>query len=158
MQVFWAFYVYGFIDSSVIFNSWCCRWVHYDAAKPLLDKSLYSVLSDFSTAQDEMPQVHAGGPRDESSAKNGDCEILIDEDDEDSDYDESDMMVDEEMVHSESKTDSTEDCSDIQDIENVIMDLNGARVKYKVYTQTLSSNQKDVLSYIWSMHWIGHND
>jgi hypothetical protein len=42
------------------------------------------------------------------------------------------MMVDEEMVHSESKDDTIEDCSDVDDIANVVMDLNGARVKYKV--------------------------
>ena len=96
---------------------------------------MYSVLSDFSTAQDEMLQPHTCGPCDQSSAKKDQCEIPTDEDDEDSDYDESDMMVDEEMDHSESKTDTTEDCSDIDAIENVIMDLNGARVKYKVYTQ-----------------------
>ncbi|KAM0857491.1 hypothetical protein ACQ4PT_048458 [Festuca glaucescens] len=107
------------------------EWVHYDAAKPLLDKSLYSVLSDFSTAQDEMPQAHASVPRDEPSAKNDHSEIPIDEDDEDSDYDESDMMVDEEMVHSESSADTTEDCSNIDGIENVTMDLSGSRVKYK---------------------------
>ncbi|XP_044450625.1 arginyl-tRNA--protein transferase 2 isoform X1 [Triticum aestivum] len=109
------------------------EWVRYDAAKPLLDKSLYSVISDFSTmAQDEIPQPHACGPCDESSAKNDHSETPIDEDDEDSesDYDESDMMVDEEMVHSESKGDTAEDCSGV-DVENVIMDLSGSRVKYK---------------------------
>ncbi|XBJ25823.1 hypothetical protein VPH35_003389 [Triticum aestivum] len=109
------------------------EWVRYDAAKPLLDRSLYSVLSDFSTmAQDEIPQPHACGPCDESSAKNDHSETPIDEDDEDSesDYDESDMMVDEEMVHSESKGDTAEDCSGV-DVENVIMDLSGSRVKYK---------------------------
>jgi hypothetical protein len=97
-----------------------------------------------------MPQPHTCGPCDEPSAKNDHHEIPIDEEDEDSDYDESDMMVDEEMVHSESKDDTIEDCSDVDDIANVVMDLNGARVKYKVYTN-LSSNQKDVLSYSWSM-------
>lgn len=106
------------------------EWVHYDLAKPLLDKSLYSVLSDFSTAQDEMPQPQTCGPFDESSAKNDHGETPIDEDDEDSDYDEMEMMVDEEMVHSESNADTTEDCSGA-DIENILMDLNGARVKYK---------------------------
>ncbi|VAH19724.1 unnamed protein product [Triticum turgidum subsp. durum] len=113
------------------------EWVRYDAAKPLLDKSLYSVISDFSTmAQDEIPQPHACGPCDGSSAQNDHSETPIDEDDEDSesDYDESDMMVDEEMVHSESKGDTAEECSDV-DVENVIMGLSGSRVKYKVYTQ-----------------------
>ena len=87
-------------------------------------------------AQDEIPQPHACGPCDESSAKNDHSETPIDEDDEDSesDYDESDMMVDEEMVHSESKGDTAEECSDV-DVENVIMGLSGSRVKYKVYTQ-----------------------
>uniref|UniRef100_A0ACD5U1K8 Uncharacterized protein n=1 Tax=Avena sativa TaxID=4498 RepID=A0ACD5U1K8_AVESA len=107
------------------------EWVHYDSAKPLLDKSLYSVLSDYSTAQDEMPQPQTHGPCDESSAKSNHSETPIDEDDEDSDYDEMDMMVDEEMAHSESNADTTEDSSNVGDIENVLMDLNGARIKYK---------------------------
>ncbi|KQK05989.1 arginyl-tRNA--protein transferase 2 isoform X2 [Brachypodium distachyon] len=107
------------------------EWVRYDVAKPLLDKNLYSVLSDFSTMQDEIPQTHTCGPYDESSAKNDHCESPTDEDDEDSDYDESDMMVDEDMVRSESNADTSEDCSDISEIENVIMILNSSRVKYK---------------------------
>lgn len=85
--------------------------------------------------KDEMPQPQICGPSDESSAKIDHCESPIDEDDEDLDYDESNMMVDEEMVHSEFKVDATEDCFNLNDIENVIMDLNTSRVKYKVCTK-----------------------
>uniref|UniRef100_A0A0D9WH45 Arginyl-tRNA--protein transferase n=1 Tax=Leersia perrieri TaxID=77586 RepID=A0A0D9WH45_9ORYZ len=106
------------------------EWVCYDIAKRLLDKSLYSVLSDFSQIQDEMPEPQFSRPDDELS-KYDHCESPIDEDDEDLSYDDSDMMVDEEMVQSESNTDITEDCSSISDIENIILDLKGSRVKYK---------------------------
>jgi arginine-tRNA-protein transferase len=92
-----------------------------------------------------VPQAHASVPRDEPSAKNDHSEIPIDEDDEDSDYDESDMMVDEEMVQSESSADTTEDCSNIDGIENVTMDLSGSRVKYKVNTQILAPVKKMLL-------------
>ncbi|KAL5203185.1 hypothetical protein ABZP36_014137 [Zizania latifolia] len=116
------------------------EWVCYDIAKQLLDKNLYCVLSDFAQTQDRMPQPQISGPDDELS-KNDHCESPIDDDDYDYDdddeqeedypYDDSDMMVDEEMVRSESKTDATENCSSINDIENIMMDLNGSRVKYK---------------------------
>uniref|UniRef100_A0A0E0PN80 Arginyl-tRNA--protein transferase n=2 Tax=Oryza TaxID=4527 RepID=A0A0E0PN80_ORYRU len=106
------------------------EWVCYDSAKRLLDKSLYSVLSDFAQIQDEMPQPQ-NSHLDTELSKNDNCESPIDEDDEDLSYDDSDMMVDEEMVRSESNTDVMEDCSSIIDFENVMMDLNGSRVKYK---------------------------
>ncbi|KAF0927475.1 hypothetical protein E2562_033551 [Oryza meyeriana var. granulata] len=106
------------------------EWVCYDIAKRLLDKSLYSVLSDFAQIQDEMSQPQ-NSHLDNELSKNENCESPIDEDDEDLSYDDPDMMVDEEMVRSESNTDIMEDCSSISDIENIMMDLNGSRVKYK---------------------------
>ncbi|KAL5230696.1 hypothetical protein ABZP36_029472 [Zizania latifolia] len=106
------------------------EWIHYDIAKRLLDKNLYSVLSDFAQIQDEMPKPQISHLDDELS-KDDHCESPIDDDDDDFPYDDSDMMVDEEMIRSESKTDATEDCSSINDIENVMMDLNGSRIKYK---------------------------
>jgi arginyl-tRNA---protein transferase len=83
--------------------------------------------------QDEMPP-HNCGPNNVSSAKADHSESASDEDDEDLNDYESDMMVDDDFSHSE-KADTTEDGSDISNIENVILDLNGYRVKYKVHIQ-----------------------
>ncbi|GJN14558.1 hypothetical protein PR202_gb01401 [Eleusine coracana subsp. coracana] len=105
------------------------EWVRYDLVKPLLDKSQYSVLSDFDKMQDELPP-HICGPDNDSSAKTDHDESASDEDDEDLNDYESDMIVDDDISHSE-KADSTEDGSNIKDIENVILDLNGSRVKFK---------------------------
>ncbi|XP_006654483.2 arginyl-tRNA--protein transferase 2-like isoform X2 [Oryza brachyantha] len=105
------------------------KWVCYDIAKRLLDRSLYSSLSDFAQIQDEMLQSQISGPDNELS-KNDHCESPINEDD-DLSYDDSGMMVDEEMVQSESNTDIMEDCSSTSEIENIMLDLNGSRVKYK---------------------------
>ncbi|OEL24443.1 Arginyl-tRNA--protein transferase 2, partial [Dichanthelium oligosanthes] len=41
------------------------EWVRYDLAKPLLDKSQYSILSDYATMQDEAPQPQICGPSDD---------------------------------------------------------------------------------------------
>jgi arginine-tRNA-protein transferase len=51
-------------------------------------------------------------------------------------------MVDEVLVDSE-KADTTECGSSIKDIENITLDLNGSKVKYKVHTHNLTSNMKD---------------
>ncbi|CAL4908463.1 unnamed protein product [Urochloa decumbens] len=118
------------------------EWVRYDLAKPLLDKSQYSVLSDYATMQNETPQPQICGPSDNSSAKDGHQESPSDEDDEDFNDYESEMMVDEESVDSE-KVDTTEGGSSIKDIENITLDLNDTKVKYKVHTQNLTSNMKD---------------
>ncbi|XP_062231518.1 arginyl-tRNA--protein transferase 2-like [Phragmites australis] len=106
------------------------EWVRYDLAKPLLDRSLYSVLSDFATMQDEMHQPQIFGPNNDSSAKIDHFESPSDEDEEDLNDYETGMMVDEQITHSE-KADTTEDSSSINDIENIILDLNDSRVKYK---------------------------
>jgi arginine-tRNA-protein transferase len=93
--------------------------------------------------QGEVPQPQICGPSDDSSAKVDHHESPSDEDDNEdfNDY-ESDMMVDEEIIHSE-KPDTTEGSSNINDIKNITLDLNGSRVKYKVHTQNLTSNRKD---------------
>lgn len=92
--------------------------------------------------QGEVPQPQICGSSDDSSAKVDHHESPSDEDDEEFNDYESDMMVDEEIIHSE-KPDTTEDSSNINDIKNITLDLNGSRVKYKVYTQNLTSNRKD---------------
>jgi arginine-tRNA-protein transferase len=120
------------------------EWVHYDLAKPLLDRSQYSVLSDFDKMQDEMPP-HNCGPNNDSSAKPDHSESASDEDDEDLNDYESDMMVDDDFSHSE-KADTTEDGSDISNIENVTLDLNGSRVKYKDLQQVFGPIQRRHLS------------
>lgn len=112
------------------------RWVHYDLAKPLLDKSQYSILSDYATLQDETHQPQICGPSDDSSSKGGQHESRSDDDDEDEDFNDygSEMMVDEELVDSE-KADTTGSGSCINDIENITLNLNASKVKYKVRTQ-----------------------
>ncbi|XP_021303425.1 arginyl-tRNA--protein transferase 2 isoform X2 [Sorghum bicolor] len=107
------------------------EWVPYDLAKPLLDTSQYSILSDYATMQGEVPQPQICGPSDDSSAKIDHHDSTSDEDDDEdfNDY-ESDMMVDEETIHSE-KPDTTEGSSNINDIKNITLDLNGSRVKFK---------------------------
>ncbi|AQK93463.1 Arginyl-tRNA--protein transferase 1 [Zea mays] len=110
------------------------KWVRYDLAKPLLDASQYSVLSDYATMQGEVPQPQICGPSDDSSAKVDHHESPSDEDEDDDDEDfdnyESDMMVDEETIHSE-KPDTAEGSSEINDINNITLDLKGSRVKFK---------------------------
>ena len=127
--------------SSSTSNPQHCRWIHYDLAKPLLDKSQYSTLSDYATMQDETPQPQICGPSDDSSAKVDHHESPSDEDDEDVNDYESEMMIDEELVDSE-KADTTECGSSIKDIENITLDLNGSKVKYKVHTHNPISNMK----------------
>ncbi|WVZ98771.1 hypothetical protein U9M48_044162 [Paspalum notatum var. saurae] len=107
------------------------EWVHYNLAKPLLDKSQYSVLSDYAAMQGEVPQPLICVPSDDCSAKvdHHGSPSDVDDDEDFNDY-ESDMMVEEEIVPSE-KPDTTEGSSNINDIENITMDLNGTRVKYK---------------------------
>jgi len=80
--------------------------------------------------QDETPQPQICGPSDDSSAKVDHHESPSDEDDEDVNDYESEMMIDEELVDSE-KADTTECGSSIKDIENITLDLNGSKVKYK---------------------------
>ncbi|CAN6350847.1 unnamed protein product [Urochloa humidicola] len=117
------------------------EWVHYDLAKPLLDKSQYSVLSDYGTMQDKMPQPVICGPSDDSSSKVDHQESSSDEDDEDfNDYG-SEMMVDEELVDSE-KGDTTESGSSIKDIENITLDLKGSKVKYKDLQQVFGQIER----------------
>ncbi|KAF8779354.1 hypothetical protein HU200_002619 [Digitaria exilis] len=106
------------------------EWVRYDLAKPLLDKSQYSILSDYATMQDETHQPQICGPSDDSSSKGDQHESHSDDDDEDFNDYESEMMVDEELVDSE-KADTTESGSCINDIENITLHLNGSKVKYK---------------------------
>nr|CAB3461318.1 unnamed protein product [Digitaria exilis] len=106
------------------------RWVRSDLAKPLLDKSQYSILSDYATMQDETHQPQICGPSDDSSSKGDQHESHSDDDDEDFNDYESEMMVDEELVDSE-KADTTESGSCINDIENITLHLNGSKVKYK---------------------------
>ena len=89
--------------------------------------------------QDETPHLQICGPSDDSSAKVDHHESPSDEDV--NDY-ESEMMIDEELVDSE-KADTTECGSSIKDIENITLDLNGSKVKYKVHTHNLTSNMKD---------------
>jgi arginyl-tRNA---protein transferase len=105
--------------------------------------------------QVEMPP-HNCGPNNDSLAKADHSESASDEDDEDLNDYELGMMVDDDLSHSEKadttegssnindidddlshseKADTTEGSSNINDIENVILDLNGSRVKYKVHTQ-----------------------
>ncbi|KAL6841465.1 hypothetical protein ACP4OV_028608 [Aristida adscensionis] len=122
------------------------EWVRYDLAKPLLDKSQYSVLSDFGTAQDETPQSQVCGPSNDSSAKDDRCESPSDEDDEDFNDYESDMMVDEETVQSGNADTTTEDSSDITGIESVTLDLNGSRVKYEDLQQVFGPIERRHLS------------
>jgi arginyl-tRNA---protein transferase len=130
------------ICHSLTSNPQHCRWIRYDLAKPLLDKSQYSILSDYATMQDETPQPQICGPSDDSSAKIDHHESPSDEDDEDLNDYESEIMVDEVLVDSE-KADTTECGSSIKDIENITLDLNGSKVKYKVHTHNLTSNMKD---------------
>ncbi|KAL6619145.1 hypothetical protein ACP70R_034284 [Stipagrostis hirtigluma subsp. patula] len=122
------------------------EWVRYDLAKPLLDKSQYSVLSDFARVQDEMHQPQICGPSDDSSAKTDHCESPSDEDDEDFNDYESDMMVDEEEINHSEKTDTAEESSNIGDIENIMLDLNGSRVKYKDLQQVFGPIERRHLS------------
>ncbi|TVU19621.1 hypothetical protein EJB05_35781 [Eragrostis curvula] len=121
------------------------EWVRYDLAKPLLDKSQYSVLSDFDKMQDETPQPRVCAPNNDSSAKTDHFESASDEDDEELSDHESDMMVDDAIIHSE-KADTAEDSSSINDIENVILDLHDSRVKYKDLQQVLGPIQRRNLS------------
>jgi arginine-tRNA-protein transferase len=92
--------------------------------------------------QDETPQPQICGSSDDSSAKFDHHESPSDEDDEDFNEYESEMMVDEELVDSENG-DTTESGSSIKDIENITLDINDSKVKYKVHTQNLTSNMKD---------------
>lgn len=102
--------------------------------------------------QGEVPQPQICGPSDDSSAKVNHHESPSDEDDDEdfNDY-ESDMMVDEETIHSE-KPDTTEGNSNIDDIKNITLDLNGSRVKFKVHIQNLTSNRKDGNGPMESVH------
>jgi len=102
--------------------------------------------------QGEVPQPQICGPSDDSSAKVDHHESPSDEDDDEdfNDY-ESDMMVDEEIIHSE-KPDTAEGGSNIYDIKNITLDLNGSRVKFKVHTQNLTSNRKDGNGPMRSVH------
>lgn len=117
------------------------EWVHYDLAKPLLDKSQYSVLSDYVATQGELPQPQICVPSDDSSAKVDHHESASDDDDEDFNDYESNMMVDEEIVQSE-KPDTAESRSNINDIENITLDLNGSRVKYKDLQQVFGAIER----------------
>jgi arginyl-tRNA---protein transferase len=79
--------------------------------------------------QDEMPP-HNCGPNNESLAKADRSESASDEDDEDLNDYELGMMVDDDLSHSE-KADTTEGSSNINDIENVILDLNGSELNIR---------------------------
>ena len=81
--------------------------------------------------QGEVPQPQICGPSDDSLAKVDHHESPSDEDDDEdfNDY-ESEMMVDEEITNSE-KPDTTEGGSNINDIKNITLDLNGSRLNLR---------------------------
>ncbi|KAI6670126.1 hypothetical protein NL676_005011 [Syzygium grande] len=106
------------------------RWVPYNVAKPLLDRSKYVVLSDYKD-QDEKPLLspvadHIGEHQhDESEHK--DLNDLFVEDEEMVDLEEEESDVESESESSNVELSETED----SEIGNTLIGLRGSRLRYK---------------------------
>lgn len=96
------------------------RWVPFEVAKPLLDKKPYAVLSDFTKAS-LSPAPQASETLVESTSEREDMEM--NNSDEDSDSDSS--------VNG-------------SDIANILISLNGAKLRYKVISVLLVHNSAPV--------------
>lgn len=108
----------------------------FDIARPLLDKKSYVVLSNFVVLQDQPTppqdpdsitrQLDSGPDHDGSGeACSGEDEIT------DLDFEDSDTGLDDESG-SEAISASVTDDSRAPDVGNIVIDLNGSHVKFKV--------------------------
>ncbi|XP_056169207.1 arginyl-tRNA--protein transferase 2 isoform X2 [Syzygium oleosum] len=106
------------------------RWVPYNVAKPLLDRSKYVVLSDYKD-QDEKPLLPpvadhiSEHQHDESEHK--DLNDLLVEDEEMVDLEEEESDVESESESSNVELSETED----SEIGNTLIGLRGSRLRYK---------------------------
>ncbi|EHA8590927.1 arginyl-tRNA--protein transferase 2 [Cocos nucifera] len=111
------------------------EWVPFDVARPLLDKKSYVVLSDFVAPQDQPtpPQDPDSITRqlDSCPDHDGSGEASSNEDEiTDIDFEDSDTGLDDESG-SEAISASVTGDSIAPDVGNILIDLNGSRVKFK---------------------------
>lgn len=99
------------------------RWVPFEVAKPLLDKKPYSVLSDFTKAS-LSPAPQASETLVKSTREREDMEMNNSDEDSDSDS----------GVNG-------------NDIANILISLNGARLRYKVILVSLTLVLYDYVPY-----------
>lgn len=118
---------------STISESDVSRWVPYDIARPLLDKKPYVVLTDFAGLQNKEPS---------SPSVSANLMELQNDDIGHEHLNNVLMDYDEEML--EPKSETYDDTSESEtsgfnvgiegDITNILIGLNGSRVRYKVNT------------------------
>jgi arginine-tRNA-protein transferase len=103
------------------------RWVPFEVAKPLLDKKPYSVLSNISKVSSSSSSPQASETLLESTSEHEDMEQGDTNDDDD------------EMYNSDEDSDSDSSSSrNRSDITNILISLNGPRLRYKVLSVSLS--------------------
>ncbi|KFK38514.1 hypothetical protein AALP_AA3G123000 [Arabis alpina] len=88
------------------------QWVPFEAAKPLLDKKPYSILSDFSLASSSSSETLAESTSEHEDMKQGDTS-----DDDEMNYFDVDLELDSSRNHS--------------DITNILISLGGPRLRVK---------------------------
>ncbi|XP_077238710.1 arginyl-tRNA--protein transferase 2-like isoform X2 [Tasmannia lanceolata] len=112
------------------------QWVPFDIARPLLDKKPYTILSDFATVQ-----IGTSSPSDVPENSTEQQYIDLDQEDQIEDFSDEDeeMEIDFESSERTPGYDSGPETSTIAsvdelkavDVSNIVLDLNGARVKLK---------------------------
>lgn len=117
-----------------------CRWVPFENAKPLLDKSPYAVLSDYMTlncgsASPQLPNTTVG--RQDSPSKDEPGKSFNYEDvHRDFDLEGSDSCAENDS-DSEARCALFKDNLAAADVGNILVDVNSTRVRFKVHAYAL---------------------
>lgn len=117
-------------------NYWLCRWVPFEIAKPLLEREPYVVLSDYLVEpQSAMLSKHASSVErfNTDTPSYAPIEDSSDEDDDEVDfqYKDTDMDIRDEssfLADGAPVADGSQNC----DVGDIVLDVNGLRVKFKV--------------------------
>lgn len=108
----------------MIFLYFVLRWVPFEVAKPLLDKKPYSVLSNFTkdSLSSSLPKAY---------------ETIVQSTREHEDMEQGETNDDDgdEMYNSDEDSDSSRNRNDIA---NILISLDGPRLRYKVLSALLS--------------------